>query len=215
MTQTTDVFDENAWAANRPQERLVWVDCEMTGLDLSKDVLVEVAALVTEADLTPVDDGIEVVIRATPEQLAGMDPFVVNMHTESGLLPLIPGGEDLAIAESRILDYVRQHVPEARKSPLAGSSVYVDRMYLAKYMPALDAHLHYRLVDVSSVKEIARRWYPRVYFNAPKKVGGHRALADVHDSIRELRYYRSTIFAGQPGPDTAAAKAASDAIVGK
>ena len=215
MTQTTDVFDENAWAANRPQERLVWVDCEMTGLDLSKDVLVEVAALVTEADLTPVDDGIEVVIRATPEQLAGMDPFVVNMHTESGLLPLIPGGEDLAIAESRILDYVRQHVPEARKSPLAGSSVYVDRMYLAKYMPALDAHLHYRLVDVSSVKELARRWYPRVYFNAPKKVGGHRALADVHDSIRELRYYRSTIFAGQPGPDTAAAKAASDAIVGK
>ena len=209
MTQTTDVFDENAWAANRPQERLVWVDCEMTGLDLSKDVLVEVAALVTEADLTPVDDGIEVVIRATPEQLAGMDPFVVNMHTESGLLPLIPGGEDLAIAESRILDYVRQHVPEARKSPLAGSSVYVDRMYLAKYMPALDAHLHYRLVDVSSVKELARRWYPRVYFNAPKKVGGHRALADVHDSIRELRYYRSTIFAGQPGPDTAAAKAAS------
>ena len=144
-----------------------------------------------------------------------MDPFVVNMHTESGLLPLIPGGEDLAIAESRILDYVRQHVPEARKSPLAGSSVYVDRMYLAKYMPALDAHLHYRLVDVSSVKEIARRWYPRVYFNAPKKLGGHRALADVHDSIRELRYYRSTIFAGQPGPDTAAAKAASDAIVGK
>lgn len=215
MTQSTDVFDENAWAANRPQERLVWVDCEMTGLDLSKDVLVEVAALVTEADLTPVDDGIEVVIRATPEQLAGMDPFVVNMHTESGLLPLIPGGEDLAIAESRILDYVRQHVPEARKSPLAGSSVYVDRMYLAKYMPALDAHLHYRLVDVSSVKELARRWYPRVYFNAPKKVGGHRALADVHDSIRELRYYRSTIFAGQPGPDTAAAKAASDAIVGK
>ena len=215
MTQTTHVFDENASAASRPQERLVWVDCEMTGLDLSKDVLVEVAALVTEADLTPVDDGIEVVIRATPEQLAGMDPFVVNMHTESGLLPLIPGGEDLAIAESRILDYVRQHVPEARKSPLAGSSVYVDRMYLAKYMPALDAHLHYRLVDVSSVKEIARRWYPRVYFNAPKKVGGHRALADVHDSIRELRYYRSTIFAGQPGPDTAAAKAASDAIVGK
>lgn len=215
MTQTSDVFDENAWAANRPQERLVWVDCEMTGLDLSKDVLVEVAALVTEADLTPIDDGIEVVIRATPEQLAGMDPFVVNMHTESGLLPLIPGGEDLAIAESRILDYVRQHVPEARKSPLAGSSVYVDRMYLAKYMPALDAHLHYRLVDVSSVKEIARRWYPRVYFNAPKKLGGHRALADVHDSIRELRYYRSTIFAGQPGPDTAAAKAASDAIVGK
>lgn len=215
MAESTDVFDENAWAANRPQERLVWVDCEMTGLDLTKDVLVEVAVLVTEADLTPLDEGIEVVIRASAEQLAAMDPFVVNMHTESGLLPLIPGGEDLAIAQERILDYVRQHVPEARRSPLAGSSVYVDRMFLAKYMPEFDSHLHYRLVDVSSVKELARRWYPRVYFNSPKKQGGHRALADVHDSIRELRYYRSTVFAGQPGPDTATAKAASEAIVGK
>lgn len=208
-------FEENAWAANRPQERLVWIDCEMTGLDLGKDVLVEIAALVTEADLTPVDEGIDVVIRATHEQLAGMDPFVVNMHTESGLLPLIASGEDLVIAEDRVLEYVKQHVPEARKAPLAGSSIYVDRMFLAKYMPRLDAHLHYRLVDVSSVKELTRRWYPRVYFNAPKKVGGHRALADVFDSIRELRYYRSTVFATQPGPDTASARAASDAVVGK
>lgn len=208
-------FEENAWAANRPQERLVWIDCEMTGLDLGKDVLVEIAALVTEADLTPVDEGIDVVIRATHEQLAGMDPFVVNMHTESGLLPLITSGEDLAIAEDRVLEYVKQHVPEARKAPLAGSSIYVDRMFLAKYMPRLDSHLHYRLVDVSSVKELTRRWYPRVYFNAPKKVGGHRALADVFDSIRELRYYRSTVFATQPGPDTASARAASDAVVGK
>ena len=208
-------FDENAWAANRPQERLVWIDCEMTGLDLDKDVLVEIAALVTEADLTPIDEGINVVIRATEEQLAGMDPFVVNMHTESGLLPLIASGEDLVIAEDRVLDYVKQHIPEARKAPLAGSSIYVDRMFLAKYMPRLDAHLHYRLVDVSSVKELTRRWYPRVYFNAPKKVGGHRALADIFDSIRELRYYRSTVFATQPGPDTASARAASDAVVGK
>ena len=208
-------FDENAWAANRPQERLVWIDCEMTGLDLGKDVLVEIAALVTEADLTPIDEGINVVIRATEEQLAGMDPFVVNMHTESGLLPLIASGEDLVIAEDRVLDYVKQHIPEARKAPLAGSSIYVDRMFLAKYMPRLDAHLHYRLVDVSSVKELTRRWYPRVYFNAPKKVGGHRALADIFDSIRELRYYRSTVFATQPGPDTASARAASDAVVGK
>lgn len=208
-------FEENAWAANRPQERLVWIDCEMTGLDLGKDVLVEIAALVTEADLTPVDEGIDVVIRATHEQLAGMDPFVVNMHTESGLLPLIASGEDLVIAEDRVLEYVKQHVPEARKAPLAGSSIYVDRMFLAKYMPRLDSHLHYRLVDVSSVKELTRRWYPRVYFNAPKKVGGHRALADVFDSIRELRYYRSTVFATQPGPDTASARAASDAVVGK
>ena len=208
-------FDENAWAANRPQERLVWIDCEMTGLDLGKDVLVEIAALVTEADLTPIDEGINVVIRATEEQLTGMDPFVVNMHTESGLLPLIASGEDLVIAEDRVLDYVKQHIPEARKAPLAGSSIYVDRMFLAKYMPRLDAHLHYRLVDVSSVKELTRRWYPRVYFNAPKKVGGHRALADIFDSIRELRYYRSTVFATQPGPDTASARAASDAVVGK
>ena len=208
-------FDEDSWAANRPQERLVWVDCEMTGLDLGKDVLVEIAALVTEADLTPVDEGINVVIRATEAQLAGMDPFVVNMHTESGLLPLIQSGEDLAIAEDRVLAYVQQHIPEARKAPLAGSSIYVDRMFLAKYMPRLDAHLHYRLVDVSTIKELTRRWYPRVYFNAPKKVGGHRALADVLDSIRELRYYRSTVFATQPGPDSASARAASDAVVGK
>ncbi len=214
MTGTGQGFDENAWAANRPQERLVWVDCEMTGLDLSKDVLVEIAVLVTEADLTPLDDGIDVVIRATREQLAGMDPFVVNMHTESGLLPLIDGGEDLAVAETRVLEYVQQHVPDARKAPLAGSSIYVDRMFLAKYMPRFDAHLHYRLVDVSTIKELTRRWYPRVYFNSPKKMGGHRALADIHDSIRELRYYRSTVFAAQPGPDTATAKAASDAFIG-
>lgn len=207
-------LDENSWAANRPQERLVWIDCEMTGLDVGKDVLVEIAALVTEADLTPVDDGIDVVIRATEEQLAGMDPFVVNMHTESGLLPLIQSGEDVAIAEQRVLDYVKQHVPDARKAPLAGSSIYVDRMFLAKYMPKLDAHLHYRLVDVSTVKELTRRWYPRVYFNAPKKVGGHRALADIFDSIKELRYYRSTVFATQPGPDSSTARAASDAVVG-
>lgn len=215
MTDTAQGFDENVWAANRPQERLVWVDCEMTGLDLTKDVLVEIAVLVTEADLTPLDEGIEVVIRATQEQLAGMDPFVVNMHTESGLLPLIDGGEDLEIAEARVLAYVQQHIPEARKAPLAGSSIYVDRMFLAKYMPKFDAHLHYRLVDVSTVKELTRRWYPRVYFNSPKKVGGHRALADVLDSIRELRYYRSMVFAAQPGPDTAAAKAASDVFIGK
>lgn len=212
---TDGAFDENAWAANRPQERLVWVDCEMTGLDITKDVLVEIAVVVTEADLTPLDEGIDIVIRASKDELAGMDPFVVNMHTESGLLPLIEGGEDLAIAEDRVLEYVKQHVPDARKAPLAGSSIYVDRMYLAKYMPRFDAHLHYRLVDVSTIKELARRWYPRVYFNAPKKMGGHRALADIFDSIRELRYYRSTIFAAQPGPDTAAAKAASEAFVSK
>ena len=217
MSEDSEIvpFDENAWAANRPQERLVWIDCEMTGLDIERDVLVEIAVIVTEADLTPLDEGIDIVITATPEQLAGMDPFVVNMHTESGLLPLIPNGTDLADAEQRVLEYVKQHVPEARKAPLAGSSVYVDRMYLARQMPALDAHLHYRLVDVSTVKELTRRWYPRVYFNAPKKVGGHRALGDILDSIRELRYYRAMVFATQPGPDTATARAASETLTGK
>ncbi len=210
MTDTNENFDENAWAANRPQERLVWIDCEMTGLDLEKDVLVEIAVVVTEADLTPLDEGIDVIIHATPEQLAGMDPFVVNMHTESGLLPLIADGLDVSVAEQMVLEYVKKHVPEPRKAPLAGSSVYVDRGYLARQMPALDAHLHYRLVDVSTIKELTRRWYPRVYFNSPKKVGGHRALGDILDSIRELRYYRSMVFAAQPGPDTATAKAASN-----
>lgn len=217
MSETNDevTFDENAWAANRPQERLVWIDCEMTGLNTDTDVLVEIAVIVTEADLTPLDEGIDLVIHATPEQLAGMDPFVVNMHTESGLLPLIPGGLEIAEAERLVMEYVKRHVPEARKAPLAGSSVHVDRIYIAKYMPLLDAHLHYRIVDVSTIKELTRRWYPRVYFNAPKKVGGHRALADIIDSIRELRYYRSTVFATQPGPDTAVAKAASTAFMSK
>lgn len=214
-TQEVNAFDENAWAANRPQERLVWIDCEMTGLHPEVDVLVEIAVVVTEADLTPIDEGIDLVISATPEQLAGMDPFVVNMHTESGLLPLIAGGLDLHTAEQLVLAYVKQHVPEARKAPLAGSSVHVDRAYLAKYMPELDAHLHYRIVDVSTIKELTRRWYPRVYFNSPKKLGGHRALADILDSIRELRYYRSTVFAAQPGPDTATAKAASDVFMSR
>ena len=217
MSEMNDgnTFDENAWAANRPHERLVWIDCEMTGLNTEVDVLVEIAVIVTEADLTPVDDGIDLVISATPEQLAQMDPFVVNMHTESGLLPLIASGLELAEAERLVMEYVLRHVPEPRKAPLAGSSVHVDRLYLAKYMPLLDAHLHYRIVDVSTIKELTRRWYPRAYFNSPKKVGGHRALADIIDSIRELRYYRSTVFTAQPGPDSATAKAATTALTGK
>lgn len=209
------IVDENAWSMNRPQDRLVWVDCEMTGLDTVNDVLVEIAVIVTEADLTPLDNGIDLVIRTTPEKLASMDPFVVNMHTESGLLPLIPHGLDVAEAEQQVLAYVRQHVPESRKAPLAGSSVYVDRSFLARYMPEFDAYLHYRLLDVSAVKEIARRWYPRAYFNSPKKNGGHRALADIIDSINELRYYRSTVFVAQPGPSTAEARAAAEAVTGR
>lgn len=188
-------------------ERLVWIDCEMTGLDAVKDEIVEIAAIVTEADLTEVDAGISLVIKPSDESLAGMDAFVVTMHTQSGLLEEIPLGISLADAEQAVLEYVKQHVPEPRKAPLAGSSVYVDRGFLARWMPTLDAHLHYRLIDVSSLKELAKRWFPRVYFNAPAKNGNHRALGDIRESIAELRYYRDALFVDQPGPDTETAKA--------
>ena len=186
----------------------MWVDCEMTGLDTERDELVEIAVIVTEADLTEVDAGISIVIR--PADLAildTMDPVVVDMHTASGLLEEIPSGVPVAEAEQAVLDYVRGHVPEARKAPLAGSSVYVDRAFLARQMPTLDAHLHYRLVDVSSVKELSRRWYPRAYFASPEKTGNHRALADIRESIAELRYYRDAVFVPHPGPDTETARA--------
>jgi oligoribonuclease len=189
------------------QDRLVWIDCEMTGLDLAKDQLVEIAVIVTEADLTELDSGISIIIR--PDDLSileGMDPVVVDMHTSSGLLDVIPDGVSLAEAEQQVLAYVRQHVPDARKAPLAGSSVYVDRGFLSRDMPELDAHLHYRLVDVSSVKEISRRWYPRAYFNSPEKKGNHRALGDIRESIAELRYYRDAVFVPPPGPDTESAR---------
>ncbi len=150
-------------------DRLVWIDCEMTGLDPTTDEIVEIACIVTEADLTELDAGISLVVKPTDAPLAAMDDVVVRMHTESGLLEEIPGGTTLEDAQAQVLAYVQQHVPEARKAPLAGSSVYVDRGFLARYMPDLDAHLHYRLVDMSSVKEIVRRWYPRVYFATPEK----------------------------------------------
>lgn len=188
-------------------DRLVWIDCEMTGLDPALDEIVEIACIVTDAELNELDEGITLVVRPGEESFAGMDDFVVNMHTVSGLIEEIPEGIALADAEQQVLDYVRSHVPEARKAPLAGSSVYVDRGFLAHYMPELDAHLHYRLVDVSSVKELTRRWYPRVYFASPEKKGNHRALGDIRDSISELRYYRDAIFVAQPGPDSEAARA--------
>lgn len=179
-----------------PGVPLVWLDCEMTGLDLSVDALVEVACVVTDAQLRPFDDGVSVVIKPPAQAWDQMSEFVRNMHVTSGLLPLVADGTDLPTATDIVLSYVRRHVPDARKAPLAGSSVYVDRGFLARDMPALDAHLHYRLVDVSSLKELVRRWYPKVYFNAPEKTGNHRALGDVMDSIAELRYYRSTVFNG-------------------
>ena len=196
--------------ADRTQDRLVWVDCEMTGLSLERDALVEIAAIVTEADLTEVDEGISLVIR--PDDLTvldGMDDVVVDMHTTSGLITEIPDGVPLAQAQAAVLEYVKRHVPEARRAPLAGSSVYVDRGFIARDMPELDAHLHYRLIDVSTIKELARRWYPRVYFAAPAKTGNHRALGDIRDSIAELRYYRDAIFVPQPGPDSESARAAA------
>lgn len=188
-------------------DRLVWIDLEMTGLDPSFDEIVEIACIVTEADLTEIDAGISLVVKPSDEPLAAMDPFVVNMHTESGLITEIPHGISLDEAEERVLQYVKMHVSEPRKAPLAGSSVYVDRGFLSRYMPALDQHMHYRLLDVSSIKEIVRRWYPRVYFAAPEKNGNHRALGDVRESIAELRYYRDAAFVAHPGPDSATAKA--------
>jgi len=194
--------------ADRAQDRLVWVDCEMTGLDLQKDQLVEIAVIVTEADLTELDSGINVIIRpADMAVLDTMDEVVQEMHAKSGLLEEIPNGVTLAEAEEKVLAYVKQHVPDSRRAPLAGSSVYVDRGFLGRDMPEFDAHLHYRVVDVSSIKEIARRWYPRAYFASPEKRGNHRALGDIRESIAELRYYRDAIFVPHPGPDSESARA--------
>jgi oligoribonuclease len=187
-------------------DRLVWIDCEMTGLDLTSDALVEIACIVTDGELTTLDDGIDVVIKPPPEALDQMADVVREMHTSSGLLAELGAGLTLAEAQDLVLAYVRQHVPESRKVPLCGNSISTDRSFLARDMPELDDFLHYRMVDVSSIKELARRWYPRTYFASPEKHGGHRALADIKESIRELRYYREAVFVPQPGPDTARAR---------
>jgi oligoribonuclease len=189
-----------------PNGRLVWIDCEMTGLDPAKDQIVEIACIITESDLTEIDEGVTIVIKPDDEPLAAMDEVVVKMHNESGLIHEIPHGTTVADAQTRVLEYVKTHIPESRKAPLAGSSVYVDRMFLANYMPELDAHLHYRLVDVSSIKELTKRWYPKAYYNTPEKTGNHRALADIRESIAELRYYRDAVMVPLPGPSTTEAK---------
>jgi oligoribonuclease len=194
-------------------ENLVWIDCEMTGLDVEKDSLVEIAVLVTDSDLNILDEaGLNVVIKPRPESLSQMGDFVTQMHQESGLLPLLAEGLDIAEAEEKILEYVKSFAPEVRSAPLAGNSIGTDRMFLNRYMPKLDAHLHYRNIDVSSVKELTRRWFPKVYFQLPKKSGGHRALADIRESIAELRYYRQTVFVEQPGPESEAAKQIADQL---
>ncbi|MEP6664881.1 MAG: oligoribonuclease [Nocardioidaceae bacterium] len=187
-------------------DRLVWIDCEMTGLDTEADALIEVAALVTDFDLNVLGDGVDVVIEPPAAALEQMSDVVRSMHTSSGLLDELSGGVDLATAETIVLDYVRAFVPEAGKAPLAGNSVGTDRLFLTRDMPMLEAHLHYRIIDVSSIKELARRWYPRAYFASPPKGGNHRAVADIQESIEELRYYRAAIFVPPPGPDSDTAK---------
>src|SRR5215469_6587850 len=187
-------------------DRLVWIDCEMTGLDVERDALIEVAALVTDGELNLLDVGTDVIIKPPAEALDQMSEVVRTMHTTSGLLTDLAGVVTLAEAAEAVLGYVKQHVPEPRKVPLCGNSIATDRWFIARDMPELDAYLHYRLVDVSSIKELARRWYPRAYFASPAKHGGHRALADIKESVQELRYYRETVFVPPPGPDSVTAR---------
>ena len=183
-------------------DRLVWIDCEMTGLDLAADALIEVAALVTDFELNVLGDGIDIVIKPSAEALEQMVPFVREMHTTSGLLEELDGGTTLEDAEAQVLAYVKEHCPDGSRPPLAGNTVATDRAFLARDTPALESFLHYRIVDVSSIKELSRRWFPRAYYNAPAKNGGHRALADIRESIEELRYYRQAVFVPSPGPDS-------------
>jgi oligoribonuclease len=187
-------------------DRIVWIDCEMTGLSLENDALIEVAALVTDFELNQLGDGVDLVIAPPAEALEQMDDFVRGMHTTSGLLDDLEKGVTLEDAQAQVLAYIREWVPEPRRAPLGGNTVGTDRNFLARDMPELEAHLHYRIIDVSSIKELARRWYPRAYFNAPAKSGGHRALADIRESIAELRYYREAVFVPAPGPDSDSAR---------
>jgi len=187
-------------------DRLVWIDCEMTGLSLEQDALVEVAALVTDYELNILGDGVDVIIKPPAAALSQMNELVTKMHSDSGLLTELEGGISLRKAEELVLAYVREFVPEPGKAALAGNTVGTDRAFLARDMPELEGWLHYRIVDVSSIKELTRRWYPRAYFAAPAKSGNHRALADIAESIDELRYYRKAVFVPQPGPDSETAR---------
>jgi oligoribonuclease len=195
-------------------DRLVWIDCEMTGLDLENDRLIEVAVLITDGELNLVDDeGIDLVISAPDDVLDTMVPVVAKMHADSGLTDAVRASTlSLADAEQQVLSYIRGHVPERGKAPLCGNSIATDRGFLARDMKELDDWLHYRMVDVSSVKELARRWYPRAYYASPEKKGGHRALADILESVEELRYYREAIFVPQPGPSSDEARAIAAAL---
>jgi oligoribonuclease len=191
---------------------LVWIDCEMTGLNVEKDCLVEIAVVVTDSELNVLDPGLDLVIKPNPEALANMGEFVTEMHTSSGLINELNEGHELEAAERMVLEYIQRWITEPRQAPLAGNSIGTDRMFINRYMPNLDGFLHYRNIDVSSVKELTRRWYPKVYFQLPKKEGGHRALADILESIKELKYYRKTVFVEQPGPTTEQSKAAAESL---
>ncbi|WP_077080252.1 oligoribonuclease [Mycobacterium numidiamassiliense] len=185
------------------RDELVWIDCEMTGLDLGSDKLIEIAALVTDADLNILGDGVDVVIHADDAALSSMVDVVTAMHTRSGLIDEVKASTvDLATAEAMVLDYIRKHVKQPKTAPLAGNSIATDRSFIARDMTDLDSFLHYRMIDVSSIKELCRRWYPRIYFGQPAKGVTHRALADIKESIRELQFYRRTAFVPLPGPST-------------
>jgi oligoribonuclease len=196
-------------------DKLVWIDCEMTGLELSRDALIEIAVLVTDSELNVLDEGLDIVIGCADDVLESMVPFVQQMHETSGLTELVRHSTvTLGEAEQQVLDYIKRFVPEPRSAPLCGNSIATDRGFIIRDMPALDAHLHYRMIDVSSIKELARRWYRRVYFGQPPKGLAHRALADIHESVQELRYYRATIFVPPPGPSSDEAAAAAAAVLG-
>lgn len=191
---------------------LVWVDCEMTGLDVSIDEIVEIAVIITDSRLVPLHEGLSVVIKPSAGALDNMGDFVREMHTNSGLITELDGGLPLEAAETLVLEYLAAHVPEGHRAPLAGNTIGTDRMFLARYMPRFDTALHYRNIDVSSLKELARRWFPRVYFNAPSKDGNHRALADIIESIRELEYYRRAMLIAEPGLSSDDATAIAAAV---
>ncbi|MFZ4117861.1 MAG: oligoribonuclease [Rhodoluna sp.] len=193
-------------------EYLVWIDCEMTGLNPETECLVEIAAVITDFDLNVLDEGIDLVIKPREGTVEAMGDYVRKMHTDSGLITEFASGIDLADAEAQVLEYIKKYIPNAKTAPLAGNTIGTDRMFISRYMPALDDHLHYRNIDVSTIKELSKRWYPRAYFQAPKKDGGHRALADILESIEELKYYRKSVFVEGPGPSIEEAQALADGI---
>jgi oligoribonuclease len=193
-------------------EYLVWIDCEMTGLNPDTECLVEIAAVITDTELNVMDEGIDLVIKPRAGTIEAMGDYVRKMHTDSGLINEFEDGLELEDAEAQVLEYIKKYIPNPKTSPLAGNTISTDRLFISKYMPKLDDHLHYRNIDVSTIKELAKRWYPRAYFQAPKKDGGHRALADILESIEELKYYRQSVFVESPGPSSEEAQALAQGI---